>query len=243
MATAQLCMTCCSNIAAEPSGSGGNKRTMKPLVHSCCGRMVCNNCIISNARLSTFCPFCEDAQSAFKKGRRNDVVHAGDTLFDLDKVLATRGDDHSAAPLERPQEEESPPQYTASSNDFVIGADEDYAAEVVSRRPPVQVQSKSLPSDPEVLKPSSTHNPSATLWHKDLSALPERIKVPVDTQLSEKSKQAEERRKAAAGEHDTRQYWLRPQDTLAGLALRFKVSVSAHRLRSSYSFQADQESL
>ena len=153
-------------------------------------------------------------------------MHAGDTLFDLDRGLATHGDDYHAAPPGGLGEEELPPQYSASSNDFVIDAEDEYAADVVSRRPPVQVQSKSLLSDPEVLKPLSTHNPSASLGHKELSALPERIKVPVDTQRLEKHKQAEDRRKAAAGEHDTRQYWLRPQDTLAGLALRFKVSVS-----------------
>ncbi len=41
----------------------------------------------ANARLATFCPLCEDAKAAFRKGPRADVTRVGQVVFDAESVL------------------------------------------------------------------------------------------------------------------------------------------------------------
>ncbi|SPO24672.1 uncharacterized protein UTRI_01638_B [Ustilago trichophora] len=90
MSTNRLCLACSSTI---PS-------TAKPstiFIHSCCSRPICENCIKQNARLVTFCPLCEDAKAAFRKGLRDDVTRKGEVVFDVERMLEG--------------EEEMPPSY------------------------------------------------------------------------------------------------------------------------------------
>ncbi len=210
MASHDLCMTCCSTIAESSSAAHQGR----PLVHGCCGRRVCATCLAGNLRLATFCPFCEDATAAFKKGRRADVTRAGDTLFDLEKALESG--DEPGAPAQEEEGGTAPPAYGEVAGSFVIDDENDLTprepAGVASSVPaPALLTPKGSLSEPEILKPSQGVSADVRL--------PERVKVSdVDSSSGPTAPQSDQ--------HDVRQYWLRRSDTLAGIALRFGVSVS-----------------
>ena len=116
-------------------------------------------------------------------------------------------------------ERSSPPAYdTLSHQAFVIDED-DQAYSETTRRPDL-VSPKSSPLAPEMVK-HREQGSLATFPPQD------RFKVPLDPQALEKS------RPRGASQHDTVQYWLRPEDSLRGLALRFNVPVSCDQCGDS----------
>ncbi|KDN42621.1 hypothetical protein K437DRAFT_159782 [Tilletiaria anomala UBC 951] len=220
MLSSELCMTCCSTIASGSSQHEVKPKAM-PFVHGCCRRFICSTCIANNARLATFCPFCEDPQTAFRKGRRHDVTRAGDTLFDFDKALSGSGQAVQNGSAEESLERDVPPAYEAGP-DFVLAYDDSTKEDAVVATATASIQkiSKIQLSEPGTFKPIADHTHAAGL----AEVLPEKIKVPPDSGKEQTQRGTGE---SAPTDGETRQYWLRPEDTLSGLALRFRVPVSA----------------
>ena len=194
----QLCLACSSTIPA----------TVKPASvyrHGCCSRLVCAACLATNPRLTTFCPICEDAKAAFRKGPRSDVTRKGEVVFDASAALERED-------LER-GEEVPPPPYTedkVESGTFVVvdndesGEEEDKSMVTREKRPSLLTRqtSKSAAGAEVDIAPRSadtSHDePTAELTSF-------RRKVDPHTACSPSTP-------SCSG--STRQYWLRKNDTL-----------------------------
>lgn len=217
-----LCLGCSSTIP-------DNVKVAAVYVHGCCGRKVCAACLDRNARLATFCPMCEDAHAAFRKGPRSDVTRAGQVVFDAESALAQ-------------DEDVAPPPYTESGRQdppasaFVLEDGEDSLQKVASSSESASA-SERRKATPALLRQASKASaeaeidtaPQQATTRDDASAdvrtdslVAHRRKV--DPHEASPSEPTSSRR----GDGETRQYWLRNIDTLAAIAIRF--GVSTHEL-------------
>lgn len=119
-ATSGLCLTCYTPTSTSTHPP--------PFTYSCCNRTICSSCISQHARLATYCPNCENAASALRKGRRNDVTRRGDVVFDLSKEQEGDLERQVAREAEvrddgdGDQDQPPPPAY---SDTFSIGDDDE----------------------------------------------------------------------------------------------------------------------
>ncbi|CEH18286.1 hypothetical protein CBOM_04697 [Ceraceosorus bombacis] len=273
-----VCMTCSKiiHISFSPVSSdavqaspSANTATLRPapFVHSCCGRKVCSQCVHSNARLVTFCPLCEDVNTAFKKGPRGDVLRSGQTLFDLDRALRDAGDEDEGAitvSAQKGDDDESvaethtlsdPPQYACKAPSvFAIGEEDDgedlarpantapskhsnradalagFLPDLISR--PTRNAQPSLGINTTKASGSASTGPGAAATRRDaqispdigtvLQTAPAQKQTTRNTITPIRSSLDEESGKDAS----TRQYWIRVNDSLASISLRFNISMN-----------------
>ncbi|PWN41408.1 hypothetical protein IE81DRAFT_324546 [Ceraceosorus guamensis] len=272
-----VCMTCSKIIYISPVSSdaaqaspSANTATLRsaPFVHSCCGRKVCSQCVHSNARLVTFCPLCEDVNTAFKKGPRGDVLRSGQTLFDLDRALRDAGDEDEGAITVSSQEiddDESvaethtlsdPPQYASKAPSvFAIGEEDDgedfarpanTAASKHSNRAdacagflpdlifrPTRNAQPSLGINTTKASGSASTVPGAAATRRDAQSSPD-LGTVFETTLAQKQTTTDTRTpirssldEESGKDASTRQYWIRVNDSLASISLRFNISMNA----------------
>ncbi|GAC96507.1 hypothetical protein PHSY_004087 [Pseudozyma hubeiensis SY62] len=208
--TSQLCLACSSTIPP-------NAKPASIFVHGCCSRPVCENCVVSNPRLITFCPICEDAHAAFRKGPRGDVTRKGEVVFDFD----------SATGREEQEEQEGvePPPYSEGTEEvgagkFVIDAGDEEGEVVKEKRPALLTRqaSKSVAEAEVDVAPQS-----AALATNDISSDSNltgiRRKVDPHNTVSSSSFSS-----STPSSGSTRQYYLRKTDTLQSIAIRFAIS-------------------
>lgn len=196
-------------------------------------------------RLATFCPFCEGVNHALRKGPRRDVIRQGQVVFDLDNSMMEKDDDN-LAPLPAYEESDAiPPQGT-----FVL---EDDDTELNDQRTPQLLQTSRLGikqgaaiapidrSKSATITPSSTSStlPTADSLRRSLSKHGGEI-VQSDGESSRASRKSNPTNNTDAQASNsklrkdksvdisglTRQYWLRPNDTLMSLCLRFRVNAA-----------------
>lgn len=235
------CLTCSKSVSAS--------LLPKCVIHSCCSRPVCPQCLEARPRLATFCPFCEGVDHAFRKGPRSDVTRAGQMLWDTERML----DEAEELPALSEERRRPPPTYeesaygtTSAPSDFVLGSDEEEGEEegqrcqqsagpsllssASSKAPPSQsLVDRSLLATVTAPAPSPpAGGPSSTL--RELSSARTRPSASNEEiaglRASTVSKTSPSRTEADADEEAdgrTRQYWLRPNDSLQGLSLRFRV--------------------
>ncbi|PWN92447.1 hypothetical protein FA10DRAFT_266207 [Acaromyces ingoldii] len=235
------CLTCSKSVSAS--------LLPKCVIHSCCSRPVCPQCLEARPRLATFCPFCEGVDHAFRKGPRSDVTRAGQVLWDTERMLDETEELPEVSEEERrrppPTYEESAYGATSAPSDFVLGGDEEEEEEEQRRQQSAgpsllsSASSKALPSqslvDRSLLATVTTPapsppagGPSSTL--RELSSARTRPSASTEEtpalRASTVSKTSPPRPNADDDEEAdgrTRQYWLRPNDSLQGLSLRFRV--------------------
>jgi hypothetical protein len=199
-------------------------------------------------RLATFCPFCENVQHAFRKGARSDVIRAGQVVFDFDS--ATIGTDEDVLPayeeiVEIGQEKD----FTLGDDD-----EEDVAGQESKTRTPLLLQSSRLGVKQDPVHAQIDRSKLATMMPDvALKAVPtvdslRQSLASSSGEYDDKRTSASSRQKAASemqrkdssltfsGGNQvslskntpdlglTRQYWLRPNDTLTSLCLRFRVN-------------------
>lgn len=202
MTASNTCITCSRTI--HPGARA------KCIIHSCCCRPVCPECLQARPRLAFFCVLCEGVHHAFRKGQRHDVTRAGQTIFDYECT-------------EQQQEDEDLPPYTASP--FLI-------EKSPSRPALLNLHSSTLSHS----QPSSVHTQGAidhgahssekqasTSLRHSLASASSRSKVPASPSNSS-SKNTSHHTVTDAGL--TRQYWLRPNDSIVSLSLRFRVGTA-----------------
>ncbi|KAJ9478439.1 WD_REPEATS_REGION domain-containing protein [Pseudozyma hubeiensis] len=208
--TSQLCLACSSTIPP-------NAKPASIYVHGCCSRPVCENCVVSNPRLITFCPICEDAHAAFRKGPRGDVTRKGEVVFDFDSVIGRQ--EH------KEEEGVEPPPYSEEREEegagkFVIDAGDEEGEVVKEKRPALLMRqaSKSVAEAEVDVAPQS-----AALATEDTSS---------DSNLTSIRRKVDPHNTASStipssstsSTGSTRQYYLRKTDTLQSIAIRFSVS-------------------
>lgn len=212
-----LCLACSSTIPA-------NVKPASVYVHGCCSRSVCSTCLTSNPRLVTFCPICEDATAAFRKGPRNDVTRKGDVLFDVQALL-----DREQA---KEQERIPPPPYSESKGE------EDVSGKFVVEEDTESEQEKVKPTGKQPSLLTRQASKSCAGAEVDVSAHPADALTADDSESS--SKLISHRRKVdphnttgassctssstARDNGATRQYYLGKTDTLQSIAIRFCIS-------------------
>ncbi|TKY86633.1 hypothetical protein EX895_004272 [Sporisorium graminicola] len=219
----QLCLACSSTIPA-------NAKPASVYKHGCCSRLVCGNCLTQTPRLTTFCPHCEDAHAAFKKGPRGDVTRVGQVVFDAESALG-----------EPPQENEeagsAPPPYSEvnGSSTFVVDdQDEEEEEQGRAETPKIgkapslllrQASKSSAGAEVDVApQTADTSNTSSNTEQASSGLTSFRRKVDPHTTPTSSSSS----RTASPSHNDasTRQYWLRKTDTLQSIAIRFSVSTN-----------------
>ncbi|EST07456.1 WD40 repeat [Kalmanozyma brasiliensis GHG001] len=210
MQTQQLCLACSSTIAP-------NTKPAAIYVHGCCSRPICPVCLDQNPRLRTFCPICEDAQAAFRKGPRSDVTRVGEVVFDAAAALK---DDQL-------QEEVPPPPYEAKGEStFVVddeASDDEGAKAKSATRPSLLTrQSKGAASAEVDVAPHTADTVSSTTEDGDCSTGLTAFRRLVDPHSAPTSSAEASSSRPTTGE--TRQYYLRKTDTLQSIAIRFNVS-------------------
>lgn len=231
------CLTCFADIPESALS--------KCVIHSCCSRAICTTCLSNRPRLSTFCPFCEGVQHAFRKGPRADVIRAGQTIFDIDNTnLDGLAGDVTAPP---PAYQDSRFEKGAASMNFVIDdKDEDDIEDKKPRTPQLLQRSRSGEKQGPMMSPidrksamteisTSESHPSTDILRNTLSKIDKdstptllhdrarTSKSPSGSIRSRRQIRVEDKREE---EGLTRQYWLRPNDTLFSLCLRFKVNAA-----------------
>lgn len=223
MQTQQLCLACSSTI--QP-----NIKPAAIYVHGCCSRPVCSGCLDQNPRLRTFCPICEDAKAAFRKGPRSDVTRVGEVVFDANAALESEE--------LQAQDDVPPPPYSQAKVDegtFVVEdvEDEGTGDEAEARdgkmkkeaRPALltrQASKSAASAEVDVAPQTADTIPTSTSNTEGSSGLGAfRRRVDPHT-TSSASAEASSSSRATTGE--TRQYWLRKTDTLQSIAIRFNVS-------------------
>lgn len=243
--TSLLCLTCSKVI------EGGDEELKRCIIHSCCSKPVCATCLAERPRLATFCVRCEGAQHALRKaGPRDDVTRAGQVVFDFDKIL-DQEDDHAHDTPQNGQSSVPPPAYSQAvqSGTFVLG-DEDISDDMtmLSESTNTATQDKQQPN----LLDSKWNNgkPNVVYGQVDISKAASGINTVQASPLKETLQSALNSKvdRASSQQPDfsasrkntetftppnndtsglTRQYWLRPNDTLMSLSLRFRVSAMA----------------
>ena len=239
----QLCLACSSSIPASVKPSS-------IFVHGCCSRSICANCLQQNPRLATFCPICEDATAAFRKGPRPEVTRAGQVVFDADAALRA---EQVAPPsyLEAVAQGEKGQDAGDKKSAFVVDDDDDGSddGELEAERKAsksLQKQEKSRQqSRPSLLARQASkssagaevdvapQNGESSNAHVEpdvnngsaLSLNSHRHKVDphhTSSTLDAVSGPSSSR----PGDGQTRQYWLRKTDTLQSIAIRFAVSTN-----------------
>lgn len=250
MTTTPLSCLTCSKII-----EGGDVELKRCIIHSCCSRPVCASCLNERPRLATFCVRCEGAQHALRRGGpREDVIRAGQVVFDFDKVMDDEmkddqiGEDVQNTQIDQNHNRQSmpPPAYSQAiqTDTFVLEDDEDKSDDAIIS------QVKPLDSKWNSTKPSVVHgqvdaskaaNGINTVAQARSSPLKESLQSALnskanrsDVQTFQPDPMAPKRSTKSAellSNNDTsgltRQYWLRPNDTLMSLSLRFRVSATA----------------
>ncbi|KAI3478433.1 hypothetical protein L1887_59640 [Cichorium endivia] len=218
-----LCLGCSSTIP-------DNVKVAAVYVHGCCGRKVCAACLDRNARLATFCPMCEDAHAAFRKGPRSDVTRAGQVVFDAESALAQQDDDVAPPPYTESGRQDPPAsafvledgedslQKIASSSESASASEKRKATPALLR----QASKASAEAEIDTAPQRATSRDDASADVRTDSLVAHRRKV--DPHEASPSEPTSSRR----GDGETRQYWLRNIDTLAAIAIRF--GVSTHEL-------------
>lgn len=203
----------------------------------------------SNPRLATFCPICEDAQTAFRKGPRSDVTRRGEVVFDAESLLR--------------RDEEAPPPYSEArvggmgeekgeKGEFVLGDDDDDdvedGAEERKQKEKGQVAGG---KGPALLKrqgsksgagaevdfappsaPSADTSTSSSTEEEEVAITAHRRRVHPHSNINSDNSTASTAATAGPssssrpGEGQTRQYYLRKTDTLQSIAIRFSISTN-----------------
>ncbi|PWN32141.1 uncharacterized protein FA14DRAFT_85275 [Meira miltonrushii] len=243
--TSLLCLTCSKTI------EGGDVELKRCIIHSCCSKPVCSTCLAERPRLATFCVRCEGAQHALRKaGPRDDVTRAGQVVFDFDKIL-NQEDDHVVETPQNGQSSIPPPAYSQAvqSGTFVL-EDEDNSDDMtmLSESTNTAIQDKQqnnfLDSKWNNGKPNVVHGQvdtsKAASGINTVQASP--LKESLQSALNSKADKASFQKPDYSASRKnaetvtppnsdtsglTRQYWLRPNDTLMSLSLRFRVSAVA----------------
>jgi hypothetical protein len=194
-------------------------------------------------RLATFCPFCENVQHAFRKGQRSDVIRAGQVVFDFDRVA----DDAIGEDLPAYEEKASNDQ----SSRFVLEDDEEENRAPNSKiRTPQLLQSSRLgrkqdpvdakidKSKPAMMAPDTAIKAQPTVDSLRQSLASGSGGPSMSRQRSKDSPDDTDSSTLSLRNHIapskiitsdsglTRQYWLRPNDTLNSLCLRFRVNAA-----------------
>ncbi|CBQ71687.1 conserved hypothetical protein [Sporisorium reilianum SRZ2] len=198
----QLCLACSSTIPASVKPASVYQ-------HGCCSRLVCASCLEANPRLTTFCPHCEDAQAAFRKGPRRDVTRVGQVVFDAEAALELHE-----------EEEVAPPPYSeAKASEFVVDddADEEECARVEKRTagkaPSLllrQASKSSAGAEVDVAPSTAEPTPGPTSFRRKVDPHTPTLSTSITSN----------------NDASTRQYYLRKTDTLQSIAIRFAVSTN-----------------
>lgn len=205
----------------------------KSVVHSCCARPVCSTCLLAMPRLATFCPFCEGVDHALRRGPRRDVTRAGQVVFDMDSAMEEPGCEDVGAP----------PAYQASSDGaFVLGEEDGEGQRTPQLLQTSRLGVKQGPAHGLIdrSKAATVSNPSTTCMETMTASLRKSLSGsageagegsasrPAHSAVPSMGSGALKPtgREMQAGSGLTRQYWLRPSDTLTSLSLRFKVNAS-----------------
>lgn len=234
------CLTCFSEVplSALP----------KCVVHSCCSRPVCSTCLVAMPRLATFCPFCEGVQHAFRKGPRHDVTRAGQVVFDFDSIS---NNENEAPPayeehqdgiqekktyvLEQDDEEEDAKEIHKSTPQLLhtsrLGVKQSPAHAQIDRSKLATVKSTTngspLPTMDSLRQSLSKSNNgeigTSAAGRKAANQSPENADQPAQASGSISSHHPIKSDDVVGL---TRQYWLRPNDTLMSLCLRFRVNAA-----------------
>lgn len=238
--TLLLCLACSKVIDAE--------ELPRCVVHSCCSRPVCPACLTSRPRLATFCVRCEGVQHALRKGPRDDVTRAGQVVFDFD-----RSDSDTAGGDGQEHERTAPPAYSENAlpaDAFILGGDEEDGGQVVEQvsSAPSLLRSARMNGKPGPTKAaiSSTYAASGlasesvsnssevttalrdTLHRDNTRAADTSLSSPQRPPADPSSPAARLATQTTAPSTGlTRQYWLRPNDTLMSLSLRFRINAAA----------------
>ncbi|PWN47923.1 WD40 repeat-like protein, partial [Violaceomyces palustris] len=210
-----LCLACSSNIPT-PSTNKTASTADRPFIHSCCSRPICPSCYGANPRLITFCPLCEDVTTAFRKGPRRDVTRIGQVVWDWDHLWLPPqpgGGDRDHPP---PYPEPDPPSKSQPDGQggFVIQEEEDDDEDGEGGKQDSDSGGAEMELDDPIAREGeeerseklSIHHPNAT-------------------------PSADQGLIAGGGDGDrdgTTKYWLRPNDTLQGLSIRF--NIATHRI-------------
>ncbi|CCF53619.1 hypothetical protein NDA11_002608 [Ustilago hordei] len=223
-----LCLACSSTI---PS-------TAKPasiFIHSCCSKPVCANCLASNPRLANFCPLCEDAQAAFRKGPRADVTRVGQVVFDAKRLWESEDGD-APPPYSGAQGESEGVGNSEENGEFVLGQVDEEEGEVEGRAerkrgkgPTLLARqgSKSSAGAEVDFSPPSTDSSS----EQGTLITAHRRKVnPHSTDFASSEAPSSSR----PGDGQTRQYYVGKTDTLQSIAIRFSVSTNELCLLNSF---------
>lgn len=244
-----VCIACSRAIGQEEVLS-------RCVIHSCCSRPVCDACLTERPRLATFCVLCEGVQDAFRKGPRNDVTRAGQVVFDFERACDDMhqlggggggGDENVVRKSPPPAYSEATEQHDADA--FTIGdaddtaTEEDAALQSMATEPallrPDRLTSKRGRGDVTVndatqVNASASHRPDRSDDDRATASLrqalnsvegtPRESKIP--STASSKPQRGTSDTKDVDDEGLTRQYWLRPNDTLMSLSLRFRITAS-----------------
>ena len=230
----QLCLACSSTIppSAKPASV---------YVHGCCQRPVCATCIAQNPRLVTFCPLCEDAQAAFKKGPRPDVTRAGEVVFDAEALLQREHSDASPPSYSEVQEEKGIEKHST----FVLddNSEDEAETETDKGKKPRSSTKDQRQAGPSLLKPQpksaavaevdlipprSSHNttPEATTTNPPTTSFRRQVDPHTPPATSSVAGPSTPPTSACPGDGQTRQYYLRKSDTLPSISIRFGVSAN-----------------
>lgn len=234
------CLTCFSEV--PPSA------LPKCVIHSCCSRPVCTTCLITMPRLATFCPFCEGVQHALRKGPRHDVTRAGQIVFDFDN---TAYDDREALPayedhrddiqekqnfvVEQDDEEDETQELHRSTPQLLhtsrLGIKQNAAHAHIDRSKlatvKVTTKGNSLPTVDSLRQSLSKKSTCGV----DFGTIASRKAINQSQVTADELGHASGSSSIHSSKHDdvsglTRQYWLRPNDTLMSLCLRFRVNAA-----------------
>jgi hypothetical protein len=249
--TSLLCLTCSKTI------EGGDVELKRCIIHSCCNKPVCSTCLNERPRLATFCVRCEGAQHALRRaGPRDDVIRAGQVVFDFDKVIdqenETVEESHTS---QNGQLNLPPPAYSQAvqSGTFVLEDEESndemtLLSESTSTAAQEKSQSNFLDSSkwkndkPSVVYGqvdlSKSANGINTVTQAQSSPLKECLQSALNNKTNRSNLQSSKpdysdskKIVESSSNNDTsgltRQYWLRSNDTLMSLSLRFRVSAVA----------------
>ncbi|UZJ52522.1 hypothetical protein CBS101457_001842 [Exobasidium rhododendri] len=206
-------------------------------------------------RLATFCPFCESVSHALRKGPRKDVLRAGQVLFDVENNMTEKDDDSDPPPayeggresdfvIEEEGEENGEDGNVCDARNqaqrqctpqlvqtFRSGVKQGAAISSIDRSKSATMspsKSFSMQSNTDTLRRSlSKHSGDDTERRGESSRTSRHVERKDGAGSEDRVESCNGRREATpASTGLTRQYWLRPNDTLMSLCLRFRINAA-----------------